>query len=65
MKPGLKNPLKNLEFPNVAIMTPEQFLVEVDRQGIDAARFKDLLIRVHSQAVRAKEILGTLPPDRP
>jgi hypothetical protein len=63
MKPALKEPLKNLEVRNVAVMTPEQFHGQVDRQGIDAARFKDLLTGVHGQAVRAMTNLAAWPKD--
>ncbi len=39
MKASLKEPLKNLEISRVATMTPDLFIAEVDKLGIDAMQF--------------------------
>ena len=70
LKPGIRTAIKDLEIVAVASMLPDAFLTEVDKKGIDAVSFKDLLGNVQRQAIAVKDTLATLPvgwsltPDR-
>jgi hypothetical protein len=61
LKPGIRNAIKDLEIVAVAGMSPDAFLTEVDKKGIDALSFKDLLGNVQRQAIAVRDTLTMLP----
>jgi hypothetical protein len=69
-KSALKTAIKDLEIVPVAGMSSDAFLSEVDKRGIDALSFKELLGNVQRQAIAVRDTLAKLPvgwsltPDR-
>jgi len=60
-KSALKTAIKDFEVVPVAGMSSDTFLSEVDKRGIDAQSFKELLGDVQRQAIAVKDTLAKLP----
>jgi hypothetical protein len=70
LRSALKTAIKDLEIVPVAGMSSDAFLSEVEKRGIDALSFKELLGNVQRQAIAVRDTLAKLPvgwsltPDR-